>query len=281
MRASSVGARPLRARHHVSNALLFGALALAPAALHAQPATPATPPAAQPATQTAAQPATPPAESAQSNPPTVPPEGDATATQLTSPAIDGASAPALTPAQRQALGHYERGRGHYAAGRYRFAAAELEAAFSIDPQGTNLLYNLGTVYERLGDIPRAIMAYQRYLDAQTDPTERARIVRVLTRLGGARNEFYALRRERGRADGLFFLTTGAAIASAGVGFAWLLTDPQGDSIRPVIGFTVGGAALGALAAILYFSRDAPPRSILYPSVIASRQELALGLAGSF
>lgn len=211
----------------------------------------------------------------------MPPEGDTTATTLTSNGFSGPTAPTLTASQQQALAHYDRGRGHYAAGRYRLAVSELEAAYAIDPEGTNLLYNLGTVYERIGDVDHSMQAYERYLQAQADPNERARIVRVLTRLRGARSEILALRRERGRADAVFFLTAGAAVASTGIGFSWLLTDPQGDAIRPVIGFTVAGVSLGILAAVLYFSRDAPPRPIVYPTVASANNGYTLGLTGAF
>ena len=171
--------------------------------------------------------------------------------------------PVDTPAQIQARIHYDQSRAHYAAGHYRAAARELEAAVTIDPEGANLWFNLGNVCERLGDLDRARVAYQRYMDRTRDAVEQERTRRILTRLDGAQEELQSLRRRHGRADGAFWALTGAAIGSTGFGVAWLLSSTDNDTRVAPWAFTVGGVSLGVLATVLYFAREAPRgRSLL-------------------
>lgn len=179
------------------------------------------------------------------------------------PAVVVAPEPVDTPAQIQARIHYDQSRAHYAAGHYRAAARELEAAVTIDPEGANLWFNLGNVSERLGDLDRARVAYQRYMDRTRDAVEQERTRRILTRLDGAQEELQSLRRRHGRADGAFWALTGAAIGSTGFGVAWLLSSTENDSRVAPWAFTVGGVSLGILATVLYFAREAPRgRSLL-------------------
>jgi len=171
------------------------------------------------------------------------------------------SPPAQTSAADAAMEQYERGRAHYASGRYRAAVHSLEAAWRLDPSGSNLLFNLGTVYERMGDLDRARGAYLEYLARAPDATERERTQRILTRLQGARLELAEGRRRRGRADGWFFATTGLALASTAVGVTWLVSQQEFRPDPAPMALTLGGAGLGILATVLYFARYAPaPRS---------------------
>lgn len=184
-------------------------------------------------------------------------------TPPTPPVAVVAPEPVDTPAQIQARIHYDQSRAHYAAGHYRAAARELEAAVTIDPEGANLWFNLGNVCERLGDLDRARVAYQRYMDRTRDAVEQERTRRILTRLDGAQEELQSLRRRHGRADGAFWALTGAAIGSTGFGVAWLLSSTDNDSRVAPWAFTVGGVSLGVLATVLYFAREAPRgRSLL-------------------
>jgi tetratricopeptide (TPR) repeat protein len=179
------------------------------------------------------------------------------------PAVVVAPEPVDTPAQIQARIHYDQSRAHYAAGHYRAAARELEAAVTIDPEGANLWFNLGNVCERLGDLDRARVAYQRYMDRTRDAVEQERTRRILTRLDGAQEELQSLRRRHGRADGAFWALTGAAIGATGFGVAWLLSSTDNDTRVAPWAFTVGGVSLGVLATVLYFAREAPRgRSLL-------------------
>jgi tetratricopeptide (TPR) repeat protein len=191
------------------------------------------------------------------------------------PAVVVAPEPVDTPAQIQARIHYDQSRAHYAAGHYRAAARELEAAVTIDPEGANLWFNLGNVCERLGDLDRARVAYQRYMDRTRDAVEQERTRRILTRLDGAQEELQSLRRRHGRADGAFWALTGAAIGSTGFGVAWLLSSTDNDSRVAPWAFTVGGVSLGVLATVLYFAREAPRgRSLLVDVSLDGRVSLS-------
>ena len=77
--------------------------------------------------------------------------------------------------------HYERSRTYYAAGRYRASIVELETAIRMDPTGTNLYFDLGLLYERVGRIDRAMEAYRTYLVRTSDPAERERRVHFIQR----------------------------------------------------------------------------------------------------
>lgn len=174
--------------------------------------------------------------------------------------------PQATPAQIQARIFYDQSRAHYAAGHYRAAARSLEEAVAVDPEGANLWYNLGNVCERLGNLERAQAAYQRYLERTRDPVEQERTRRILTRLQGARVELTSISTRRGRADGLFWALTGAAVGATGFGVAWLLSNDAGDNRAAPWGLTVGGLSLGVLSTVLYFAREAPARRSLLVDV---------------
>lgn len=156
-----------------------------------------------------------------------------------------------------ARAEYNAARDAYASGRYRHAAALLAAALARDPDGTNLWFNLGVVQERLGDLDRALVSYERYLARLADPAERARTARIVARLHGARGELAALRPRRGRADGIFFVTTGAALTTTALGVTWLATGPAAGLDPVPVAFTSAGIALGVFAAVLYFAREVP------------------------
>ncbi len=191
------------------------------------------------------------------------------------------SVPAPGSTRARALEHYERARASYAVGRYRATALELERAYELDPSGTNLLFNLGAVLERLGQIDRAIDAYERYRRRVRDPEEQRRTARIVTRLRGARVELADISRRHGNADGVFWGVAGAALASTSVGTLWLATAREGASRAVPITFTVAGASLFVLAGVLYFAREAPPRRTLYVSAPITGDGVTAGLAGTF
>ena len=82
---------------------------------------------------------------------------------------------------------FESAREHYRNGRYPEAAEELERALMLDPTASTLLYNLGRVYELMGEYDRAISAFERLLAATPDASadERAQTEITLARLRGA------------------------------------------------------------------------------------------------
>jgi tetratricopeptide (TPR) repeat protein len=80
-----------------------------------------------------------------------------------------AAAPALaqkppTAQQRRAAkAHFQQGKAYYEAGAWDDAAREYEQAYELVAL-PELLFNIGQAYRLKGDKPKAIAAYQRYLD---------------------------------------------------------------------------------------------------------------------
>ncbi|GAC1351062.1 MAG: hypothetical protein NVS3B20_02330 [Polyangiales bacterium] len=104
---------------------------------------------------------------------------------------DPAAEVVKSPAQLKAETHYKRARELYQLGRYREAIAQLEAALRLDPQGAELLYNLGLIHEKLGDVDEAIDAYRRYLRTlgpDADQEEKSKVEGIVRRLDGAKSE---------------------------------------------------------------------------------------------
>jgi tetratricopeptide (TPR) repeat protein len=87
--------------------------------------------------------------------------------------------------------HFDTAREHYANGRYREAILELEAAVALDPEGAELVYNLGVIYEKLQDIDSAILHYRRYAYMISEPGEQERVTKIIARLEGAREQLAA------------------------------------------------------------------------------------------
>lgn len=126
--------------------------------------------------------------------------------------------PKKTPNQVKAEAHYKRARELYQLGRYREAIAQLEAALKLDPGGAELLYNLGLVREKMGDVDEAIDAYKRYLKAlgpDADPEEVSKIRNVIKRLEGAKTELKA--REAKKMEHRFTPLSAGLLVGAGVG----------------------------------------------------------------
>ena len=224
----------------------------------------------------------------------------------------------------QALEHYKRGRQWYLAGRYRDALVELKAALQFDQDAPDLIYNIARVYENLGELDEAIAYYRRYQKQlpQAAVEERERTATTIRRLQGAKRETGPRVAKEpagdgntgagvGRADLVFWLTTGGALALLGAGTATgvLALERRAKVARFVAGvdgslarrktlsdqtarlalladglFIAGGVAVTA-AALLFFLRapDAGPT----PSVSmrldlhVARQHAWVGLSGDF
>jgi tetratricopeptide (TPR) repeat protein len=91
-------------------------------------------------------------------------------------------------ASSQAHQHATRAHDLYQQGAYHEAIVELEVALKLDPNGKDLVFNLGVVHEKLGDIDDALRYFHRYEQMDLDPTERAKADTYLRRLQGARKE---------------------------------------------------------------------------------------------
>ncbi len=71
----------------------------------------------------------------------------------------------VTPASAQvkpAEAHYKTGQAYYQRGAYADAIREFERAYKLSMR-SELLYNIGQTYERLGDLQRAVAYLARYL----------------------------------------------------------------------------------------------------------------------
>lgn len=131
---------------------------------------------------------------------------------------EDAPEPKKTPNQAKAEQHYKRARELYQLGRYREAIAHLDAALKLDPGGAELLYNLGLIHEKLGDVDEAVDAYKRYLKAlgkDAEPEEVAKINGIIKRLEGAKTELRA--REAKRMEHRFTPLSAGLLVGAGVG----------------------------------------------------------------
>jgi tetratricopeptide (TPR) repeat protein len=240
---------------------------------------------------------------AQSEQPATPapvPEGEGADT-------DGASVP------EAAVEHYRRGRKWYLMGRYRDALQELKLALEHDPDSPDLIYNVARVYENLGEFDESIAYYQRYIAhlPADSSAERERSENTIRRLQGAKREHAAQEKARaklappepsiGRADFVFWLTGGAALALLGGGAATgilalkttddvgaFVVGPDGTfSEREKLakradtfalasdGLLIGGAVALTGAALLYLLRDAEQP----PSPRSGRSHIGLAFDG--
>ena len=111
----------------------------------------------------------------------------ATATSVGAPRAAWAdeTSPANVAAARR---HFERARAYYAQGSYREAIGELEAAHTLDPNAKDLVFNLGVVHEKLGDIEDALKWFRLYTTMNLTPPERDRADAYVHRLEGAKKE---------------------------------------------------------------------------------------------
>jgi tetratricopeptide (TPR) repeat protein len=81
--------------------------------------------------------------------------------------------------------HFQRALELYRAGHYAEALGELQEAALLDPNGKDLFFNLSLVHEKLGQLPEAVTALERFRELETDRTERERARLTIERLRGA------------------------------------------------------------------------------------------------
>jgi tetratricopeptide (TPR) repeat protein len=89
---------------------------------------------------------------------------------------------------KQAMALHDEAWALYEDGRYQAAIERLEAALRIDPDGRELVYNLGLLHEKLGDLHDALAYYRRYADMEPDPKAKLRAEAMVRRIAGAERE---------------------------------------------------------------------------------------------
>jgi tetratricopeptide repeat protein len=148
---------------------------------------------------------------------------------------------ALQPAseaEQRVIDLNEQGSRLYAAGDYRRAVELFLQAYAVD-QDPNLLFNIASCYEALGDTEAALEKYHAFLDApKADVEGRPRAESAIERL---RNEAPASAVDPP-------VPTPAPVAAVASPLA--PEEPEGAGWAPWVGLG-GGAALGALGASLY------------------------------
>jgi tetratricopeptide (TPR) repeat protein len=100
---------------------------------------------------------------------------------VTAPAAyaQGAVAPEAS-AHDRALQLFSDGKKAYKQGDFQTAIKDLEAAYELEPAPV-LLYNLARAYEGIGELEKAVSAYERFLEAQPNAEDRGAIeARVAT-----------------------------------------------------------------------------------------------------
>ncbi len=163
--------------------------------------------------------------------------GQALAQDTASP---GEKSGAVPPdAAARAREHFQKARDLYGAGAYKAAIVELEAARGLDPTAKDLVFNLGVVNEKLGQIEDALKYFKLYAQMDLSPAERARGDAYIKRLSGAKREVTAAPTatatvappppppppeppppSRGRIDAATVAAGAAAVAGIGVGIVF-------------------------------------------------------------
>lgn len=203
----------------------------------------------------------------------------------------GAPAPGSPAALALARKHFDAALADYRDGAYREAIGELDQAITLDPHGKDLVYNRALVYEKLGDMDRAIAGYRRYVEMETNRSDVAHAQAIIRRLEGARREVHKAERDSapdrhsspGRLDGWVVGAGAVAVAAAALGTFFgvraLVTQPSADAgtgggtsyadvqaeqerahgfaVVADVSFVVALAS-GATAGALYFLRSPPP-----------------------
>ena len=100
-------------------------------------------------------------------------------------AVPGPAAATEESGEAGARKHFDRSLELYRAGHYAQALEQLERAAKLDPDGKDLFFNLALIHEKLGQLPEAITALERFRELETDATERERARLTIERLRGA------------------------------------------------------------------------------------------------
>jgi tetratricopeptide (TPR) repeat protein len=159
--------------------------------------------------------------------------------------------PTAAEAQRPASGERvvalnEEGGALYAAGDYRRAAERFLQAYAVDAD-PNLLFNIASCYEALGDIDAALEKYRAFLAApDADPEGRPRAEQAIARL----TELESAPADASQLPEAPATATAPAVPTPAAAPADTPRAPDADWV-PWAGLG-GGVALGALGATFYW-----------------------------
>ncbi len=137
--------------------------------------------------------------------------------------------------------HFDRALELYRAGRYADALEQLVAAARLDPNGKDLFFNLALVHEKLGQLPEAIAALERFRELESDPAERERARLTIERLRGAEDAARAARPAHGACSEP--ASSPASPASPGRPVALLVGAASLSVVSLVVGSLFGAKAL--------------------------------------
>jgi tetratricopeptide (TPR) repeat protein len=151
----------------------------------------------------------------------------------TDPPATDASAPDVPPLDEQARTHFRAGRSYYQNGRYEDAVREWTRAHELSGR-PEMLYNLYTAYDRIGDLDAAIAHLERYLQSGEvrGRTElQARLERMKQRHSDARPASSPVVAESGGVSPVVVASLVAAgLAAASFGVFAVLTTVEYDEL---------------------------------------------------
>jgi tetratricopeptide (TPR) repeat protein len=166
----------------------------------------------------------------------------------------GSAAPSAgTPsdAEAEAQKHFAKARDLYRQGAYREAIVELEAAVKLDPTGKELVYNLGVLHEKLGDIDEALASFRKYATMDLTQEEREKNEAAIRRLEGAKKEIEDKKKAEqpppppppppptptnGRIDAATISLAGVSVVGLAFGIVFAV---RAESQKPPSGFVTG------------------------------------------
>jgi tetratricopeptide (TPR) repeat protein len=158
-----------------------------------------------------------------------------------------AASPEARSNVQQAMALHDEARALYEKGEYQKAIEKLEKALELDPGGTELVYNLAVLHEKLLQFEAAEAYYRLYLDRETDPKLRARALVTLKRIEGARRAF--AERQRAEAAAAAGAHPPAAAPAPAAAPPARRVDPLVITLAAVAGGAlVAGTTLGVVAA---------------------------------
>jgi tetratricopeptide (TPR) repeat protein len=102
--------------------------------------------------------------------------------------VPAPGAEATVEAEPKARAHFQAALEQYRAGQYTHALASLREAATLDPHGKDLFFNLALVHEKLGQLPEAVAALERFRELEPDEAEREKARLTISRLRGAERE---------------------------------------------------------------------------------------------